>query len=248
MSDIDSQPSSYPFAIAPVHYPDSKPSTLNVWNVQEFFRIELLLRSQTVQTLYRRGGIGPESTVVLGLLYGMTWDVLQGSHHRYIRASPGGGETIPGFSIMTFTQLASLLDTLNQFLSKQPEELRTQLLTNLYTRFLGLMIDPALPPDTVLRAIRPTLEARHKTSTLARVKKPYPFDVPTWLGYLSCYDLRIAQGVTFGQIAKHVYQRSGEKPRDRAEKAVRRTRRFIQLAESMNWPPSKPPSKQSATT
>jgi hypothetical protein len=100
------------------------------------------------------------------------------------------------------------------------------------------LIDQAIPPDTVLRAIRPTLEARHKTSTPARVKKPYAFDVPKWLGYLRCYDLRRTQGFSYGQIAKQVYGLSGPKPRDRAEKAVRRTQSFIHRAESMNWPPS----------
>jgi hypothetical protein len=240
MPDADSQQSRYPFAIPPVHYPDNdNASKLNVWNVQEFFRIELLLRSKTVQTIYRMGATGPESNVVLGLTYGFTWDVLQGSHHRYLRVSSGPADTIPGLSVMTFQKLASMLETLGQFRSKLPDEFRTQVVKNMHARFLGLLIDPAIPPDTVLSAIRPTVEERHKTSNPSRVKKPYPFDVPTWLGYLSCYDLRIAQGLTFGQIAKHVYQRSGAKPRDRAEKAVRRTQRFIHLAESMNWPPPK---------
>ena len=246
MPHADSQPSPYPFAIPPVHRPDDDDaSPLHVWDVQEFFRIELLLRSTTVQTIYRVGATGPESTVILGLMYGFTWDVLQGSHHRYLRAPSGPTDTIPGLSVMTFKKFADTLDTLHTFLSRLPNEFGIQLVKNVHDRFLGLWIDPAIPPDTVLSAIRPAVEERHKTSSASLVKKSYPFDVATWLGYLSCYDLRMTQGFTFGQIAKHVYQQSGAKPRDRAEKAVRRTYRFIQFAESLNWPPPKQSTSKS---
>lgn len=146
---------------------------------------------------------------------------------------------------MTFQKFADTLGTLQTFLSRLPNEFRTQLVKNVHARFLGLLIDPAIPPDTVLRAIRPTVEERYNTSSSSQVKKPYPFDLTTWLGYLSCYDLRKARGFTFGQIAKHVYQRSGAKPRDRAEKSVRRTHRFIHLAESLNWPPPKQSTSKS---
>jgi hypothetical protein len=124
MSEETPQLSPYPFAIAPVHCPDNKASTLNVWNVQEFFRIELLLRSHTVQMIYRLGAAGPKSTLVLGLIYGMTWDVLQGSHHRYLQASSGGVDTIPGFAMMTYHELSSRLETLHQFSIQLPGDSR----------------------------------------------------------------------------------------------------------------------------
>src|SRR5690349_132899 len=111
MSDADSEQSPYPFAIPPAHRPDhATTKKLNIWDVQEFFHIELLLRSTTVQMIYRTGATGPESTVVLALTYGFTWDVLQGSHHRYLRASSGPANTIPGLSVMTFQKLANTLD------------------------------------------------------------------------------------------------------------------------------------------
>jgi hypothetical protein len=224
---------------------DSTAKALNSWGVQEFFRIELLLRSSTVQTMYRIGGAGPETTIVLGLTYGFTWDVLQGSHHRYLRGSSELTETIPGLSVMTLQQFVSKLETLNEFLPKLPEAFRTQLVKNLHARFLGLLIDPAIPPKSVLKAIEPPVEARHIPSHPSRMEKLYAFHVSAWLGYLRCYDLRVSQRWTFGQISKHVYERAGEKTRDRAEKAVRRTSRFIQLAESMNWPPPRSSTSKS---
>ena len=240
MPDADLHQCRYPYAIPPLHCPDgASAKKLNVWDVQEFFRTELLLRSQAVQTIYRTGATGPESNVVLGLIYGFTWDVLQGSHHRYLTPSAGPIRTIPGLSIMSFQEFAATLETLHTFFSRLSSELKTQLLEQMHARFLGLMIDPTIPPETVLRAIRPTVEERHKARSTSRQKKPYPFNVPTWLEYLHCYDLRSVDGLSYGQIARRVYQQKGETTRDRAEKAVRRTQRFIRLAESLNWPPPK---------
>src|SRR4051812_39590898 len=118
MADTAAQSSPCPYTILPVgDLAEGMTKTLNVWNVQEFFRIELLLRSEPVQMMYRIGAAGTESQIMLGLIYGFTWDVLQGSHHQYLRSPSGPAETIPGLSVMTFRQFAGMLKTLHEMCS-----------------------------------------------------------------------------------------------------------------------------------
>lgn len=57
---------------------------LNRWNVQEFFRIEFLLRSDRVIEIYRREGDTLAGSIELLNTFGFGWDALRGTHHRYL--------------------------------------------------------------------------------------------------------------------------------------------------------------------
>jgi hypothetical protein len=105
------------------------------------------------------------------------------------------------------------------------------------TRFFCAFIDPNLPPDLVMKALLPVFNQRHHERQSSRPKQPYKFNITTWLNYLTCYDLRVANGLTYGKITERVYQKKGSRSRDQAEKAVTRVKAFIELAEHHRWPP-----------
>ena len=70
----------YPYRISPVDCPDAATlKRLDPWHVQEFFRVELLLRSQPVMDLYRSEETSPTSSMKLLFQYGFGWEVLGGT-------------------------------------------------------------------------------------------------------------------------------------------------------------------------
>lgn len=105
------------------------------------------------------------------------------------------------------------------------------------TRFFCAFIDPNLPPDLVMKALLPMLKQRHRERQSSPPRQPYKFNVTTWLDYLACYDLRVVNGLTYGEIAQRVYRKKGSRSRDQAEKGVTRVKAFIELAEHHRWPP-----------
>ena len=95
-------------------------------------------------------------------------------------------------------------------------------------RFFGFWIEPSLRPNLVLQGLRAALEEHYRATGSAAGQKPiqpYRFTVTTWLDYLRCYDLRITKGLQYGEITRQVYQKSGRRVRDQAEKAVTRVQR-----------------------
>lgn len=82
MPNPECEPSPYPYTIPPAT--SRNPATiknLDPWHVQEFFRIELLLRSRTVMSMYHPEGTALQSpgNLKLMLRYGFGWYVLQGA-------------------------------------------------------------------------------------------------------------------------------------------------------------------------
>ena len=228
----------YPYAILPVTCPDPETAKkLDPWSVQEFFRIEFLLRSNTVMELFRTQGTHPKSSAQLLWQYQIPWTVLDGAHHGYLTLRPGQVGPIPGMSILNFRDLYETLAILSQLLSTQSEDQKQQALQKFEQRFLCLLIGPTLPPALIQKALQPLLVERYKSVGKASFKKPKKFDVKTWLQYLACYDWRVTKGATYGVIAERIYQKKGARPRDRAEKAVDRVTKLIHAAEQHVWYP-----------
>ena len=106
----------YPYTIPPVNCPDPKTAKkLDPWSVQEFFRIEFLLRSPTVMELFRTQGTNPRSSGQLLLQYEIPWTVLDGAHHGYLTLRPGQVGPISGLSILNFRDFYENLAILDSF-------------------------------------------------------------------------------------------------------------------------------------
>ena len=213
--------------------------TLDAWHVQEYFRIELLLRSRTVMSMYHPEETALQSPGNLKLLlrYGFGWYVLQGAPHHCLKPHTGPIGAIPGLSTFSPEELILLLNILQNRSTTLSETERQVMGEHFRTRFFCAFIDPHLPPDLVMRALLPVFTQRHHERQSSLPRRPYAFNISTWLNYLACYDLRVANGLTYGEIAQRVYRKTGARPRDQAEKAVARVNAFIELAEHHRWPP-----------
>ena len=240
MSNAEREPNPYPYTIPHATCPG--PATikkLDPWHVQEFIRIELLLRSRTVMAMYH-----PEETALyspgsltLILRYGFGWYVLQGAPYHCLKPHTGPLGAIPGLSTFSpeeFTLLLQLLQNLSATLSDTERQVMGE---HFRTRFFCAFIDPNLPPDLVMKALLPVFTQRHHERQSSLPRRPYAFNISTWLNYLACYDFRVANGLTYGEIAQRVYQKKGSRSRDQAEKAVTRVKTFIESAEHHRWPP-----------
>lgn len=240
MSNARSEPNPYPYTIPHATCPDpATTETLDPWHVQEFFRIELLLRSRTVMAMYHpeETALQSRSNLTLMLRYGFGWYVLQGAPYHCLKPQPGPIGAIPGLSTVTpeeFTLLLQVLETLSTTLSDTERQFMYE---QFRARFFCAFIDPTLPPDLVIKALVPVLKQRHQEGQSSLPTQPYKFNITTWLDYLACYDLRVANGLTYGEIAERVYQKKGARPRDQAEKAVTRVKAFLEAAEHHTWPP-----------
>ena len=189
----------HPYRIPPVSCPDAATlKRLDPWHVQEFFRVELLLRSQPVMDLYRSEEISPTSSMKLLLQYGFGWEVLGGAPYHCLKPKKGPLGAIPGLTVWNTDTLAQLIEVLQKLSSGMSVSERQEMMARFQERFLCLLADPALPPDTVLKALRPELEARHRRSKATARGKPRKFDVRTWSDYLACYDLHVT-GLGYGQ-------------------------------------------------
>ena len=240
MSNAEREPNPYPYTIPPATYPESAIiQTLDPWHVQEFFRIELLLRCRTVMSMYHPEETALQSpgSLTLMLRYGFGWYVLQGAPYHSLKPHAGPLGAIPGLSTFSpeeFTLLLQLLQNLSTTLSDTERHVMGE---HFRTRFFCAFIDPNLPPDLVMKALLPVFNQRHHERQASRPRRPYAFNILTWLNYLTCYDLRVAHGLTYGEIAQRVYQKKGSRSRDQAEKEVTRVTAFIELAEKHRWPP-----------
>lgn len=210
MSNAGREPNPYPYTISPVTYPDPATiETLDPWHVQEFFRIELLLRSRTVMAMYHpeETALQSPNNLTLMLRYGFGWYVLQGAPYHCLKPHAGPIGAIPGLSCFSpeeFTLLLQVLQNLSTTLSDIEKQFMYE---HFRTRFFCAFIDPNLPPDLVMKAFVPVLNHRHDKGQSSLPTQPYKFNITTWLDYLACYDLRVAEGLTYGEIAECVYQK-----------------------------------------
>ena len=239
MLNAGREPKPYPYTIPHATCPG--PATmkkLDAWHVQEFFRIELLLRSRTVMAMYHpeETALQSPNNLTLMLRYGFGWYVLQGAPHHCLKPQAGPIGAIPGLSTFSPEELILLLNILKNRSTTLSDTERQVMSEQFRTRFFCAFIDPHLPPELVMKALWPVLNQRHQAES-SLPHKLYKFDIQTWLDYLACYDLRVAQGLTYGEIAECVYQKKGPPPRDQAEKAVARVTKFLEAAEHHTWPP-----------
>jgi len=179
----------YPYQIPPVEIFD--PTTegdLEQWEVLEFFRIEALLRSAEVMTLYQKKPPNPcpDSTLLSDSLWmnfavPFGWNVLEGFHH--LSLIPGGMDKA-GVNVYKEqpNRLSGILDLKAWFLhppedlppdwfTSQPkdrqidlsptEDLKKTILAS-GERYLYLRIDTAYPPHTILKAMENLIKPRHK--------------------------------------------------------------------------------------
>lgn len=227
----------YPYSILPVRRPSPEiANQLNPSNVQEFFRIELLLRSERVMEIYRNLGDTFEGTIELINRYGLGWHALRGKHHRLLL--PKTRRHVPVY-IQTYEDIAkspkSFLSTMRALCEPEVETIDRESLDGVRRNFLCLIqASPDIPVDDILAQLRPILVQRQKPS-----RQPYKFNLTTWLDYLRCYDLHISEGRSCGEIGKIVYGKQGSSRRFSPKTACQRVLTFIRAAEQGNWPPSK---------
>jgi len=240
MSNAEREPRPYPYTIPRATSPNlATIQTLDPWHVQEFFRIELLLRSRTVMSMYHPEETALQSPGNLTLLlrYGFGWHVLQGAPYHNLKPHTGPLGAVPGLSTHSPEEITLLLQMLLNLSATLSDTERQAMGERFRTRFFCAFIDPNLPPALVMKALLPVLNQRHYERQASRPRPPYKFNIITWLDYLACYDLRVANGLPYGTIAERVYQKKGARSRDQAEKAVIRVTAFIELAEQHRWPP-----------
>ena len=162
MPDQGSIPKPYPYRIPLAKCPDPAAiKKLDQWNVQEFIRIELLLRSQTVMELYNIEGSGSPNTVKLIREFGFRWNVLEGAHHNYLLASIAPINALPGFTVLTPEELLRSVDVLDTLVPTGSDTEKKEIIGRFFDRVLCLLIDPNLPPKKVLSVLRLVLEKRY---------------------------------------------------------------------------------------
>ena len=226
-------PASPPYTIPPVLPPD--PATLkqvDSANILEFFRVEALLRSATVMALYEKAYKrdsaekidSADKSMELWARYWITWDVLKGIHYRYLhleqqraRGSTLGPRLGPGI-----TDILSLFDGSETGAQPSP-------------RCLYVEIDTTVRPKIILDTLGKLLQQRYKNW---KEKPPVMRKVEVWFKYFECYDLLAADPqLSYGDIAKHVFNSNTPNNYERVEKAISHVRKLIDAAEQNHWPP-----------
>ena len=239
----------YPYPLPP--FPDwQRPTStelkqLDPWNVQEFFRIEALLRCDPILTLYQADK-SVTKRVLQTLMRKYDFDMNQALarwHARYLE--PWNWRTdeerpiraLRRLRIRPYAELDDpyMIDVLERIVRARRGR-STDDLGGIPERFICLMIDRSLHPDVIINELQ-TVLARLQ-GRRARIKLPYQFKVSPWLKYLDCFDLwRPNEDLSFGDIAREVYGTNNSKTYERAERAVKRVKQLIAQAESNHWPP-----------
>ena len=233
------EPDPYPYDIPTVLVnPDAEVTEhLNPWAVQEFFRIEAWLRSKLVMDLYREEGRTTTSDVKLMVKCRFKWNVLEGSHHRYLEASSGRETVVPGVWVLTAQELMWLAGALSRLAEEDTSTLKYEFLQWVHEQVYWLCVDPVLPPEVALKVIRPIL-TQHSKPSRDDLKEPRHFEVPLWLDYLHCYDLRVRDGLSYEDIGPRIYPAEPGSKGDHAKKAVLKVRGLIASVERNEWPPA----------
>lgn len=210
----------------------------NPWAVLEVLRIEALLRSKGVMELYRSEGPTPGSGLKLMLRYRVNWSVLEGSHYRYLDAPSSLETAAPGISVLSLNNLMWLAGALSSLNEKETSDLQELFFHWMQSETLWLCIDASLPPDVVIKTLRPILAQRSKP-TRESSWETMQVDFLAWLDRFRCYDFRVRDGCPYEDIGQRVYALAPEAGGpDRVKKAVMAVRRLIDAAEQNAWPPA----------
>lgn len=211
---------------------------VNPWALLEVLRIEALLRSKTVMELFRSEGPTLGSGVKLMLRYRVNWSILEGSHHRYLDTPSSLETAAPGIWLLSLNNLMWLAGALSSLAEQERSDLQELFFHWARNEMLWLCIDGSLPPDVVIKSLRPILAQRSK-ATRENSWEPTQVDLLPWLDHFRCYDLRFRDGCSYEDIGQMVYALAPEAGGpDRAKKVVMAVRRLIDAAEQNAWPPA----------
>lgn len=194
-------PQPYPYTIPPVECPSAEMvKHLDPWYVLEFFRIEALLRSDTVEALYQKtfNSWNREDleSDPLTLKYNVIggWRVLEGVHHTFhlyqdksihpewaVTDEELGGppyEDVIGPGVRNLrVLLENNLDEFEELMEGVTNPSRHGL--DKPTRALWLAIDPARAPEAVINTLRAFLHREHKPYKVRKAKVEGDFlDLP----------------------------------------------------------------------
>jgi hypothetical protein len=208
------------------------------WAVLEVLHIEALLRSKAVMELYQSEGPRLESSVKLMLRYRVNWSVLEGSHYRYLDTPSSGETAAAGIWVLSLNNLMWLAGALTRLTEKESGDLQELFFHWVQSETIWLSIDGSLPPDVIIKTLRPMLAQRSKARRESSWE-PTQADLVAWLDRFRCYDLRLRDGYSYEDIGQIVYALAADAGGpDRAKKAVMAVRRLIDAAEQNAWPPA----------
>lgn len=223
------------------------------WTQLEVLRIEVLLRSHTVETICLHE---PDAEQMVLDKYDLPiLPVLHGWHHHLL--TPNGALGRAGITDLGAMAAETSDETVARWIcNMQPRE----------SRYVYLRIDAAQTPSTILTALRPLLRERHaqlppqitqpesydvkigrgifrRFQHASHSQRKPPFTLQTWLTYLRCYDVhRSKPTLSHGQIAQKIYpDELTSKSTDRVKKALARLPRLMAYAEREDWRAHWPP-------
>lgn len=232
-------PQPYAYSIRPVKCPLPEiVKQLNPWNVQEFFRIEFLLRSDRVMEIYRRQGDTFPGSFELFNKYGFGVGAFTGRHHRYLNPKTRRWDHV---SIQTYEDIAErperFLSTMKALIGSHDADTKHQdIIDPVGRQFLYVIqASPNVSPEDILNKLRPIL-AQCQQGPFNKLRK---FGVKTWLNYLASYDLHVAEGRSYAESGKHVYGKPVKQGRSSGKTGWQRVKRCIEAAETGDWPPAK---------
>lgn len=157
----------YPYSIPEVKCPDADVlKALHSAQILEFFRIEALLRSSSVQHLYHECKMtsGRMAERPLFTRYGICWDVLDGAHHQLLTPDPMFIKP-PWFPPLPTSQpellaRAGVID-IGASAKEGHAHAWSYLMQDSNPRFLFLAIDTMTKAETIITALRPILQERN---------------------------------------------------------------------------------------
>jgi hypothetical protein len=217
-------------------------ASINPWDIFEFIRCEALLRSTTLQKMFRDHATAAE----LREKYRIPWKVLDGAHHDL--PVPEDDLTRAGVRDEEVMR--------NRCTGPAGILIVDRVLVYGSDRYLHLQIDCAHPPKRILAALSPLLTKRHrsiKPSLERRLyhhgryhpsKRPPFYHLSEWIDYFRCYDFRHCRGLSFGETGQRVYNREKQQLTakqkvmiyNKAERAYHSTASIIRKAEAKEPP------------
>lgn len=200
--------------------------------VEDFIRIECLMRSEKVFDLYKRRKqqLNPGELDELQSHYAVQdgWGVLEGAHHRLLDPDYNAQTERSEIPAEAWVKPEAILD-IRALMRIRPEIDIKNALQAVGAQYLCWLININYPPESLVRVMRSSLKEAH-----AQVPQPNPLppfvsrfnengsfetvwlkprrarekskniDLRTWLEYLKYYDYRRRDGLTYGQAAENV--------------------------------------------
>ena len=172
---VKAQP--YPYEIPSIEYlKERDPNILNPWDVQEFFRVEALLRSKTVMDLYRdtfsspKKRIQPTDSLYMRYLVFPGWLVLKGHHHSLFRDhTKSRYSKVQPFHTSGISNLTASHKETSQAPDKGVkafEYLKESILSE-NPKYLYLRIDATYPTKKIISGIKTAIRSLRRCSPMS---------------------------------------------------------------------------------